>query len=88
MIHAAYGSNKDISVYNNVGIPPDNVFIVGKVSKKLQPLATLLTEGYSSHLNTLQAHGGSRPAHGNARMVIPRNYFGLPGQPLSIRRRK
>lgn len=33
------------------------------------------------------AHGGSRPAQGNARMVIPRGYFGLPGQSFSRRRR-
>lgn len=50
-------------------------------------MATVLSDGYSAHLNALQAHGGSRPAHGNARMVIPRGYFGLPGQPLARRRR-
>ncbi|CAG7829804.1 unnamed protein product, partial [Allacma fusca] len=44
--------------------------------------------GYSTHLNALMAHGGSRPAQGNARMVIPRGYFGLPGQRLSLRRRR
>lgn len=57
------------------------------MSKKLQPLATVLSEGYASHLNLLMAHGGSRPAQGNARMVIPRGCFNLPGQPPALRRR-
>ncbi|EDS45238.1 m-rdgb2 retinal degeneration protein b [Culex quinquefasciatus] len=57
------------------------------VSKKLQPLATPLTEGYASHLASLVTPGGSRPAQGNARMVIPRGCFNLPGQNQSIRRR-
>lgn len=34
VIHAAYGSSKDISVYSSVGLKPDQIFIVGKVSKK------------------------------------------------------
>ena len=35
---------------------------------------------YGDHLSKLSAHGGSRPAQGNARMVIPKANFGLPGQ--------
>uniref|UniRef100_T1GYJ1 Uncharacterized protein n=1 Tax=Megaselia scalaris TaxID=36166 RepID=T1GYJ1_MEGSC len=52
-------------------------------SKKiqLQAQATFLSDGYAAHLNNLQALGGSRPAQGNARMVIPRGCFNLPGQP-------
>ena len=30
MIHAAYGSVKDISVYNGVGVPTQQMYIVGK----------------------------------------------------------
>lgn len=33
-IHAAYGSSKDISVYSSVGMTSDQIFIVGKSSKK------------------------------------------------------
>ena len=33
-IHAAYGSSKDISVYSSVGLTSDQIFIVGKASKK------------------------------------------------------
>ncbi|XP_055526157.1 protein retinal degeneration B isoform X2 [Wyeomyia smithii] len=87
IVHLAYGSSKDISVYTSIGLKPKQIFIVGKVSKKLQPLATPLTEGYASHLSSLIAPGGSRPAQGNARMVIPRGCFNLPGQHQSIRRR-
>lgn len=65
LIHAAYGSSKDINVYASIGIPPEKIFIVGKASKKQQALATILCEGYSAHLSLLQAHGGSRPAQGS-----------------------
>ncbi|KAF5282248.1 hypothetical protein FQR65_LT14380 [Abscondita terminalis] len=86
IIHSAYGSSKDISVYTSIGLKPKQIYIVGKTSKKQQNQATLLTEGYAAHLAILMAHGGSRPAQGNARMVIPRGYFGLPGQSYSRRR--
>ncbi|XP_023176305.2 protein retinal degeneration B isoform X1 [Drosophila hydei] len=86
-ITAAYGSSKDISVYTNVGMRPEQIFIVGKVGKKLQSNATVLSEGYAAHLAGLQAVGGSRPAKGNARMVIPRGCFNLPGQSANPRRR-
>lgn len=88
IIQYAYGSSKDISVYTAINLKPHQIFIVGKVSKKHQSLATVLSEGYASHLSMLQSHGGSRPAQGNARMVIPRGQFGLPGQNPSLRRRR
>ena len=88
VIHVAYGSSKDISVYTSIGLRARQIFIVGKVSKKHHSLATVLQDGYAAHLTTLLAHGGSRPAQGNARMVIPRGCFGLPGQNASLRRRR
>ncbi|XP_055915003.1 protein retinal degeneration B isoform X4 [Eupeodes corollae] len=87
-ICAAYGSSKDITVYTNVGLRASQIFIVGKVSKKLQGTATVLSEGYAAHLSSLMAVGGSRPAQGNARMVIPRGCFNLPGQVTNPRRRR
>ncbi|OQV25243.1 Membrane-associated phosphatidylinositol transfer protein 1 [Hypsibius exemplaris] len=77
-IHAAYGSSKDIQVYASVGLRPDEIFCIGKASKKLQDKATMLNDGYSAHLSELIAPGGSRPAQGNARMVIRRSFFNLP----------
>jgi hypothetical protein len=44
-IRAAYGSSKDISVYASVGIKPENIYIVGKVSRKHQGQAQSLIEG-------------------------------------------
>lgn len=35
----AYGSSKDISVYQSVDMRPDQIYIVGKVSKKQLPQA-------------------------------------------------
>ncbi|XP_039307344.1 protein retinal degeneration B isoform X3 [Solenopsis invicta] len=87
IIHQAYGSEKDISVYTAINLKASQIFIIGKVSKKHQAMATILYDGYAAHLSMLQAHGGSRPAQGNARMVIPRGQFGLPGQNPSLRRR-
>ncbi|XP_011060769.1 PREDICTED: protein retinal degeneration B isoform X10 [Acromyrmex echinatior] len=87
IIHQAYGSEKDINVYTAVSLKPSQIFIIGKVSKKHQAMATILYDGYAAHLSILQAHGGSRPAQGNARMVIPRGQFVLPGQNASLRRR-
>ncbi|XP_076386695.1 retinal degeneration B isoform X2 [Megachile rotundata] len=87
IIHHAYGSSKDISVYTAINLKPNQIFIIGKVPKKHHASATILHDGYAAHLTTLQAHGGSRPAQGNARMVIPRGQFGLPGQNASLRRR-
>ena len=44
-ICAAYGSSKDISVYSNVGLKPESIFIVGKISRKQQGQAQSLIEG-------------------------------------------
>ena len=87
VVHCAYGSSKDITVYTNIGLKPKQIYIVGKVTKKLQSLATPLIDGYAAHLNSLMTLGGSRPAQGNARMVIPKGCFNLAGQ-SSIRRRR
>ncbi|CAK9810045.1 Protein retinal degeneration B [Anthophora plagiata] len=87
IVHHAYGSSKDISVYTAINLKPNQIFVIGNVSKKHRALATVIQDGYAAHLITLQAHGGSRPAQGNARMVIPRGQFGLPGQNASLRRR-
>ncbi|CAH1186663.1 unnamed protein product [Phyllotreta striolata] len=86
VIHSAYGSAKDISVYTTLGLKPKQIYIIGKATKKQQSQATILMEGYAAHLSALMSHGGSRPAQGNARMVIPRGHFGLPGQTFSRRR--
>ena len=51
-LKAAYGSSKDISVYNNVGLKADNIFIVGRVGRKQIGLAQFLREG-TSYLLTL-----------------------------------
>jgi len=33
-IRVAYGSSKDIAVYQAIGLQPDQIYIIGKVSKK------------------------------------------------------
>ena len=88
VFHAAYGSTKDIGVYSALGMKPDQIYIIGKASKKQVGQATFLHDGYADHLAKLSAHGGSRPAQGNARMVIPKTNFGLPGQNAGLVRRR
>ena len=88
VVHAAYGSSKDVGVYAGLGMRPDQIYIVGKASKKQSGQATVLSDGYADHLAKLSAHGGSRKAQGNARMVIPKTNFGLPGQNAGLVRRR
>ena len=73
----------DISVYSSLGLSSENIYVVGKPpsSSRKQQEAVFLSDGYADHLATLTSHGGSRPAQGNARMVIPKATFNLPGQP-------
>lgn len=47
-----------------------------------------LMDGYSQHLADLRVPGASRPAQGNARMVLSRGCFGLPGLPKKRRSAK
>ena len=87
VVHAGYGSSKDISVYSSLGLQPRQIHIVGKCSRKQLPLCNHLSEGYAAHLASLAAPGGSRHSQGNARMVIPRTCFGIPGHiPLDLRK--
>ncbi|ELU13727.1 hypothetical protein CAPTEDRAFT_169194 [Capitella teleta] len=80
-IHAAYGSSKDISVYSSVGMTSDQIFIVGKSSKKNCKEANMISEGYASHLALLSSSPSiSRPAQGNARLFLRKSCFSLPGQ--------
>ncbi|KFM61933.1 Protein retinal degeneration B, partial [Stegodyphus mimosarum] len=89
IIHCGYGSSKDISVYSSVGLRADQIYVVGKASKKQHTAAKILTDGYAAHLSDLKAPGASRPAQGNARMILFRGCFGLPGQTGStIRQRR
>jgi hypothetical protein len=41
VLHAGYGSSKDIGVYQSVGLKANEIFIVGKVSKKQASLCTV-----------------------------------------------
>jgi hypothetical protein len=86
IIHAAYGSSKDISVYSALDLKPKQIFIIGKVGRKHHSMATVLSEGYAAHLSALQCHGGSRPAQGNARMLLTSR--GRFGHNASMRRRR
>lgn len=79
---AAYGSAKDISIYRELEIPKQQIYIVGKVSKRQHGLAQILSEGYASHLTDLMKLGTTRPAVGNARLFIRKSCFSLPENPV------
>jgi len=87
-MHAAYGSAKDISVYNAIGLQPHQIFIIGKVAKKQYKEANVICEGYASHLSDLATLSVCRPASGNARMFLRKSCFSLPGQnPTTIKKK-
>ena len=42
IFRSAYGSSKDISAYQSLDMKPEQIYIVGKVSKKQQSLANVI----------------------------------------------
>ncbi|KAM3874038.1 membrane-associated phosphatidylinositol transfer protein 2 isoform 1-T1 [Diretmus argenteus] len=77
-IFAAYGSNKDISVYSSIGLPPSHIYIVGRPTKRLQHQCQFIPDGYATHLSQLEYNQRSRPAKSaSARMVLRKGSFGL-----------
>ncbi|XP_014861928.1 PREDICTED: membrane-associated phosphatidylinositol transfer protein 2-like isoform X6 [Poecilia mexicana] len=87
-IFAGYGSTKDISVYTSIGIPPSQIYIVGRPSKKMQNQCQFITEGYAAHLSQLEYNQRSRPAKSSsARMVLRKGSFGLGANSDFLRKR-
>uniref|UniRef100_W5MGN9 Membrane-associated phosphatidylinositol transfer protein 3 n=1 Tax=Lepisosteus oculatus TaxID=7918 RepID=W5MGN9_LEPOC len=86
-ISAAYGSMKDISVYNMLGLSPTQIYIVGRPSKKYQNQCQFLSEGYATHLASLDFGPRPRPKKSSARMVLRKGSFGLSAQPDFLRKR-
>ncbi|XP_066507090.1 membrane-associated phosphatidylinositol transfer protein 2 isoform X2 [Hoplias malabaricus] len=87
-IFAAYGSTKDISVYTSLGLPPSQIYIVGRPTKKMQHQCQFISDGYASHLSQLEYIQRSRPAKtGSARMVLRKGSFGLGGSGDFLRKR-
>ncbi|XP_012725061.2 membrane-associated phosphatidylinositol transfer protein 2 isoform X3 [Fundulus heteroclitus] len=77
-IFAAYGSTKDISVYSSIGLPPSQIYIVGRPTKKLQQQCQFIPDGYASHLSQLEYNQRSRPAKSTTtRMVLRKGSFAL-----------
>ncbi|XP_051533392.1 PITP-less RdgB-like protein [Myxocyprinus asiaticus] len=74
-ISAAYGSMKDMSVYSTLGLAPNQIYIVGRPSKKHQHQCQFLSEGYAAHLSTLEFEHGPRSKKN--RMVLRQGSFGL-----------
>ncbi|XP_076002638.1 membrane-associated phosphatidylinositol transfer protein 3 [Genypterus blacodes] len=81
-INSAYGSMKDISVYNMLGLSPTQIYIVGRPSKKYQNQCQFLSDGYAAHLSTLQFGHRARPKKSSSvRMVLRKGSFGLSAKP-------
>ncbi|CAG5136202.1 unnamed protein product, partial [Candidula unifasciata] len=76
-LKAAYGSSKDVSIYKDLGLQPNQIFIVGKVSRKQFGHAQILSDGYSAHLIQLTSPGFLRPAVGGARFFLQKSNFRL-----------
>uniref|UniRef100_A0A665WDM1 Phosphatidylinositol transfer protein membrane associated 2 n=1 Tax=Echeneis naucrates TaxID=173247 RepID=A0A665WDM1_ECHNA len=87
-IFAGYGSTKDISVYASIGLPPSQIYIVGRPTKKMQHQCQFITEGYAAHLSQLEYNHRSRPAKSSsARMVLRKGSFGLGANSDFLRKR-
>ncbi|KAJ6655788.1 hypothetical protein lerEdw1_004841 [Lerista edwardsae] len=86
-ICAAYGSLKDISVYNVLGLSPSQIYIVGRPAKKYQAQCQFLAEGYAAHLASLEFGLLARPKKNNSRMILRKGSFGLHSQPDFLRKR-
>ncbi|XP_055514091.1 LOW QUALITY PROTEIN: membrane-associated phosphatidylinositol transfer protein 3 [Leucoraja erinacea] len=86
-IAAAYGSMKDITVYNVLGLTPNQIYIVGRPSKKYQNQCQFLSEGYAAHLAQLEFAHRSRTKKSTSRMILRKGSFGLAAQPDYLRKR-
>ncbi|XP_032304294.1 membrane-associated phosphatidylinositol transfer protein 3 isoform X5 [Coturnix japonica] len=86
-ICAAYGSTKDISVYNVLALSPSQIYIVGRSTKKYQAQCQFLSEGYAAHLASLEFSLHSRSKKNNSRMILRKGSFGLHSQPEFLRKR-
>uniref|UniRef100_A0A8B9GAT4 Membrane-associated phosphatidylinositol transfer protein 3 n=1 Tax=Amazona collaria TaxID=241587 RepID=A0A8B9GAT4_9PSIT len=86
-ICAAYGSMKDISVYNVLALSPSQIYIVGRATKKYQAQCQFLSEGYAAHLASLEFSLHSRPKKNSSRMILRKGSFGLHSQPEFLRKR-
>ncbi|XP_031429067.1 membrane-associated phosphatidylinositol transfer protein 3 isoform X1 [Clupea harengus] len=81
-INSAYGSMKDISVYNMLGLVPSQIYIVGRPSKKYQNQCQFLSEGYAVHLSTLQFGHRARPKKSSSvRLVLCKGSLGRSAKP-------
>ncbi|CAF1223857.1 unnamed protein product, partial [Didymodactylos carnosus] len=75
---AAYGSSKDVYVYQSCRVPPDRTFVIGKFKSRLQNQARFLVDGYALHLAELTKPGVCRPSRSNARYIVRKACFNLP----------
>ncbi|KAH0621111.1 hypothetical protein JD844_022144 [Phrynosoma platyrhinos] len=77
-IVAAYGSTKDISVYSSLGLPPAQIYIVGRSVKKLQSQCQFLSDGYVAHLAQLEAASLAHSPKGTTRPTLGKGSYGCP----------
>ncbi|XP_043940084.1 membrane-associated phosphatidylinositol transfer protein 1 [Protopterus annectens] len=85
-IEAAYGSAKDVSVYSSLGLAPNQVYIVGRPSKKFQNHCQFLSEGYVAHLAQLEITKHSHASKSSSRFVMGKVSFGRPVQTEFLRK--
>uniref|UniRef100_A0A8D0G467 Phosphatidylinositol transfer protein membrane associated 1 n=1 Tax=Sphenodon punctatus TaxID=8508 RepID=A0A8D0G467_SPHPU len=77
-IMAGYGSTKDISVYSTLGLPPMQIYIVGRVVKKFQNQCQFLSDGYVAHLAQLETASLAHSPKGAPRPTLGKGSYGCP----------
>ncbi|CAB1347945.1 unnamed protein product, partial [Coregonus sp. 'balchen'] len=78
-INSAYGSMKDISVYNMLGLSPPRFILWAGLPRSTRLNAS---DGYAVHLSSLQFGHRARPKKTpSVRMVLKKGSFGLSAKP-------
>ncbi|KAG8229664.1 hypothetical protein J437_LFUL008597 [Ladona fulva] len=61
VVCAAYSNSKDIGIYSSINLKPEQIFILGEVSRKQRALVDALGEDYRQHLDKLKSSGIHKP---------------------------
>lgn len=52
-IVAAYGSSKDVPIYQSISVPPERTFVIGKFKSRLRDQVRFISDGYALHLGKI-----------------------------------
>uniref|UniRef100_A0A0X3PDS7 DDHD domain-containing protein n=1 Tax=Schistocephalus solidus TaxID=70667 RepID=A0A0X3PDS7_SCHSO len=78
-VHCAYGSSKDVPLYRSLGLQPNQIFAIGKISRRQALEATAIRGGYAAHLQDLLENASlCKPAVGPISSAVYRFTLDAP----------